>query len=184
MIKPFFLKKITEGVYYFDKVKPFIDSKLLEFLKKDAIKNKLKRSRICVHKKPTSKLHEMFIAILRDSYIKPHKHLNKDESYFLLEGKLEIVVFNENGKIKEVICMSTIGKNKKLYFKIFKNSMHTIVIKSKYIIIKEVTEGPLNKKNDVFAHFAPDENQKNEIKIFNIKLNENIKKYKLNHAGK
>ena len=74
------LKKITKGVFYFNKAKPFIDNRLLEFLVDDAINNKLKRSRICTHENPRSKLHEMFIAILKDSYIKPHKHLKKNFS--------------------------------------------------------------------------------------------------------
>lgn len=178
MKKPLFLNKITEGVYYFHKVKPFIDNNVLEFLINDSLKNKLKRSRICTHKKPRSKIHEMFIAILKDSYIKPHKHLTKDESYLLIKGKLEIVIFNEKGRIKEIIYMSSTGKHKKLYFKVPKNTMHTIVIKSKYVVIKEVTEGPFNKKNDVFANFAPNENQKIKIKTYYKKLNKDIEIYK------
>ena len=74
--------------------------------------------------------------------------------------------------------MSSTGTNKKLYFKVLKNTMHTIVIKSKYVVIKEVTEGPFNKKNDVFANFAPNENQKNKIKTYYKQLNKDIEIYK------
>ena len=179
MKKPLFLKKINEGVYYFNKINPYVDRKIIDFIIQDSEKNQFKRSRICTHQNSKSKLHEMFISIQRDSYIRPHKHLKKDESYFLLKGNLDIIIFNHNGEIKEIICLTDRGKNKKIYYKLLKNTMHTIVIKSKYVVIQEVALGPFNKNNDVFANFSPNEIEKGKIILYKKMLNKKIKKFKL-----
>ena len=51
----------------------------ISFLKSNA--NKIgKRIRICTHSDDKDKLHEMFIALSRSTYIRPHKHYNKSES--------------------------------------------------------------------------------------------------------
>ena len=45
----------------------------------------------------------MFIALSDETYIRPHKHLNKSESLHVLEGSADVVFFDEKGKITKII---------------------------------------------------------------------------------
>ena len=51
----------------------------LEKLKKLALLNTRKRIRLCAHKTPDDKLHEMIIVHTKECYVRPHKHLHRPE---------------------------------------------------------------------------------------------------------
>jgi cupin fold WbuC family metalloprotein len=69
----------------------------LAFLKQQAAGNLRKRARICAHKTNDDALHEMLIAISAKSYIHPHKHLGKSESFHIIDGLVDVVVFDDQG---------------------------------------------------------------------------------------
>ena len=43
------------------------------------------RSRICAHRDSSDSLHEMLIVLSRASYIRPHKHFGKSESFHIVQ---------------------------------------------------------------------------------------------------
>src|SRR5687768_8037033 len=71
----------------------------IEALKALALQNPRKRIRICTHKDTADPLHEMLIVHTRDTYVRPHKHLNKSESFHVIEGTVDVVIFNESGDV-------------------------------------------------------------------------------------
>lgn len=74
---------------------------LVKKLKLIASRNSKKRSRICIHKNNNEKTQEMIIALSNKSFIAPHIHPNgKSESYHVIEGKMNVYVFDKNGKKK------------------------------------------------------------------------------------
>ena len=42
----------------------------------------------------------MFVCLHKDTYVAPHFHKNKTESYHIIEGKVDIYFFNKKGKYK------------------------------------------------------------------------------------
>ena len=73
-----------------------IDASDIEELKQKAKKNPRKRIRICVHKDKKDKIHEMLIVHEKSCYVRPHKHINKVESFHIIEGEVDILLFDEN----------------------------------------------------------------------------------------
>ena len=73
----------------------YIDRKKLEELKILAQKDPNKRARICLHKDDGEMIQEMIIAFCKDSYIRPHRHTDKSESYHIIEGRIEIIFYND-----------------------------------------------------------------------------------------
>ena len=47
-----------------------------------------KRSRLCAHKDISTSLHEMMIIHKSDTYVRPHKHVGKSESFHLVDGEV------------------------------------------------------------------------------------------------
>ena len=62
---------------------------LIKIIKK--IENK-KNVRICLHKNNQSLLHVMLIKFNKSKINKMHYHKNKNEFYFILKGKLDVIV--------------------------------------------------------------------------------------------
>ena len=125
------------------------------FLKRKALQNARRRARICAHKTSDEPLHEMLIAITRDSYIHPHKHVNKSESFQVIEGILDVVIFDDYGGVEKVIALGEPGSGRSCYYRLSESRFHTLIIHSEVIVIHEVTNGPFDKKQTIEAEFAP-----------------------------
>jgi len=129
----------------------YIDRKKLDELKILAQKDPNKRARICLHKDDGEMIQEMIIAFCKDSYVRPHRHIDKSESYHIIEGRIEIIFFNDNGiEIDKVVLSDKIDEHPFL-FRISNSAWHTVVPKSDFVIIHEVTKGPFNKNSSEFA---------------------------------
>ena len=129
----------------------YIDKKKLEELKILAQNDPNKRARICLHKDDGEMIQEMIIAFCKDSYIRPHRHIDKSESYHIIEGRIEIIFYNDNGiEIDKVVLSDKIDEHPFL-FRISNSAWHTVVPKSDFVIIHEVTKGPFNKDSSEFA---------------------------------
>ncbi len=131
-----------------------------------------KRARLCIHKNIKSKTNEMFIALKKRSYIRPHMHPSlKPESYHVIEGKMNVYVFSKNGKKIKVIKMGDYSSNLNFFYRMNKSYFHLPIAVSKWCIYHEVYPGPFNKNFDVkYASWSPKETDKKAVKDFLIKI--------------
>jgi len=119
-----------------------------------------------MHNNDNNKLHEMIIILSKETYIRPHKHLNKAESLHVIEGSADVIFFDNKGNIlkKERLCEK--NKNISFYYRISDSVFHTFKIRSKYFIFHESTEGPFIKKKTQYANWSPSENDLLKAKNF------------------
>jgi len=115
------------------------------------------RVRINAHPDSDDQLHEMIIAIEPRSYIRPHKHPGKSESLHIIEGAVDIVVFDEAGDIARIVSLAAPGGSRPFYFRMSETYFHTLIIRSDLLIAHESTNGPFRPEGTVFAAFAPEE---------------------------
>jgi cupin fold WbuC family metalloprotein len=153
-------------------------SRQIEFIKECAIKNLRGRARICAHKESTDILHEMLIAIRSDSYIRPHRHENKVESFHLVEGSVDVVVLNDDGVIMDVIGLSP---DQNFYYRLDLPCYHTLLINSPVLVIHEITNGPFDATQSDFAAFSPPEGDQTAINYIE-QLTIKVKSWKNNHT--
>jgi cupin fold WbuC family metalloprotein len=145
------------------------DVKLLSFetildLKLKAQSNPRRRARINVHYGMENKIHEMIIVHMLGNYIRPHRHKNKSESFHLIEGDLQIVIFSENGEVDRVVPMGTYDNKKKFYYRIEPGTWHTLVVKSEFVVFHESTNGPFILGESEQAPWAPDDTS-NDLQV-------------------
>lgn len=133
------------------------------------------RVRFCSHHSTNDMVHEMFIVHPKEAYVRPHKHINKPESMLIIEGEADYVVFDDEGNIKEKIPMGDYRSGKSFYQSARAEQFHSLVIHSKWLVFLEVTQGPFNKKDTVFAEWSPKENENGEIIEFMKKIEEVFK---------
>jgi cupin fold WbuC family metalloprotein len=146
----------------------------VDFLKKKALLNSRKRIRSCFHKDQADSLHEMFIIHDKHTYVRPHKHPGKSESTHIIEGLVDIVLFDDDGKINQVINMGNYESGKTFYFRMTEPVYHTLLIRSEFLIFHEITNGPFDKSATLFAPWAPKEDDINLTADFLANLNEKI----------
>jgi cupin fold WbuC family metalloprotein len=148
------LTKVSDEVFIASDPIVRLDMRAVDFIRDSAIKNARGRARICAHKQPTDTLHEMLIGIRADSYIRPHRHHNKVESFHLIEGAADIVILDEGGTLLEVIELS---QSKNFYYRLDMPKYHTLLIQSPVLVIHEITNGPFVLEGGDAASFAPPE---------------------------
>lgn len=132
-----------------------ISAKELEELKQASLKNDRQRIRLCAHRNPNDSLHEMFIVHTNECYVRPHKHIGKIESMAILEGEVDVVLFHENGDIRQVIEMGDPSSSKVFFYRLNKPVYHTLLIKTKFLVFHEITEGPFVRDMTQFPDWAP-----------------------------
>jgi cupin fold WbuC family metalloprotein len=131
----------------------------IDFLKECALASPRKRARICAHKSNQDALHEMLIAISAASYIHPHRHLEKSESFHIVEGTVDVAIFDANGALVNVIELGEPGSGRAFYYRLSESAFHTLLIRSDFLVVHEVTNGPFDRAGTVLADFAPPENE-------------------------
>jgi len=158
-------QKINEEVFTIQDPIVRLDRRAIEFVKEQAFHNARGRARICMHKNKEDNLHEMLIAIRSDSYIRPHRHRNKVESVHLVEGEADIILFNEEGQIIDLVKISP---KHNFYYRLDLPYYHTVLVHSPILVIHETTNGPFNPKETEYAPFSPPE-EENVVYIRHIK---------------
>ena len=129
----------------------------IEALKARALQNARRRIRLCAHQSVEDKVHEMLIVHTKNTYVRPHRHLGKSESFHIIEGELDVVMFREDGSVETVIEMGEINTNKRFYFRLSDSLYHTVVIRSDIAVFHETTNGPFHKIDTVFAPWSSQE---------------------------
>ena len=160
------LKKINDEVFVaLDAVVKWGDEEI-DFVKRTALASPRKRARICAHKSNDDALHEMIIAISASSYIHPHRHIDKAESFHIVEGEVDVAVFDDAGKVVDVIELGGPGSGRRFYYRLSHSAFHTLLIRTELLVVHEVTNGPFSPERTVFAPFAPAEKDHDAVRAY------------------
>ena len=139
-------------------------------LLQQAKKNNISRARVCTHVDNLSAVQEMLIAFMKDSYVRPHRHLGKSESFYVIEGELSVIFFDENGKETDRVALSASDSKKPFYFRGERENWHTVLIESEYAFIHETTTGPYEYDDRLLAPWAPAEGESRQFHEFLAEL--------------
>ena len=122
-----------------------VGKKIIEDLKMLSQKLGNKDIRICLHNNRNSNLHNMINLLYKKEENIPHKHVHKSESYHIIEGRMTITIYNENGKIVDK-CL--LDEKETFLYRVGKNTFHTTVPETEYVIFHETRPGPFSKDGD------------------------------------
>ncbi|MBA4016137.1 MAG: cupin fold metalloprotein, WbuC family [Pirellula sp.] len=120
-----------------------------------AARSPRRRARLCAHTASSNPLHEMLIALDGASYVRPHRHHGKSESFHVIAGSLTVVVFHDDGTIDEVIPMGDYQSGRVFYYRLQDAAYHTVLPLNGQALIHETTNGPFEPGQTEFAPWAP-----------------------------
>ncbi len=131
------MKEYAEGCFRIEGM-TVTDSDFAQLLEA-APHTKLKRARICVHKDDDSPIQEMFVLLMRDSPKGTYKY-GQDCSMFLLRGEVDIQFVK--GPLVSL-------RSESPFIHVPKGAYHTPYLRSDYVLMHEVHEGPFVKSEHV-----------------------------------
>lgn len=145
---------------------------LLNDLKHSALNSSLHRARINIHRSDSAKVQEMIIALTNNCLFQPHRHIEKSESFHLIEGELLIMLFNDNGQLHDLIGLSEMHSNidkmfncrKGVYYRLDSSRWHSVLPLTPYVVFHETTNGPFVQGQHTFANFCPQEEK--QLRLF------------------
>ena len=150
-------REINSEVFVADGPLVRVSHREIEFLKERVKSAPRGRVRLCAHPGNDDALHEMFIVLSCRTYIRPHRHINKSESFHVIEGTVDVVLFDEPGEVADVISMGDFASGKKFYYRIMSPLYHTLLITSEVLVFHETTNGPFKQDGTDFAPWSPEE---------------------------
>lgn len=141
------------------------DDSLVEISRLLAEKNDRGRAIIRIHD-DGQEMHLMINTIGTDSYVVPHRHNQptKSETFRILQGSLGVLLFDDEGEIKDIIILSADSLDERKIVTIRSGIWHTVVplTDSATIIEGKRHDGGYDPKTDKeFPSWAPLENDPN-----------------------
>ncbi len=167
-------RQTSTGVFFSDELLTKVGSKEIEFLRQEVHNTALKRNRLCVHRSLDDCVHEMFVLLMKESYIRPHKHIKKVESLYVVEGSADAIFFDDNGSITEIIQLGDYASGKQFYYRIGEPVYHTLLIRSEYFIYLETTQGPFKQSDSLKAKWSPKEENLASVKEYKRLLDASV----------
>jgi len=114
-----------------------------------------RQARLCLHHSPDDPLQEMIIVLHRDAVVRPHRHRRKVETYHLIYGDIVVVLFDDEGRPTRLVHMGDSGTDKTHVYRLAAPIWHSVIIRSQYAGIHEITNGPFRAEEREFAPWAP-----------------------------
>ncbi len=152
-----------------------IDKKTINMLKEKAKGNVSGKYRLCMQHSPQDKLHEMFIVRGKGDYGRPDMHLHTTESHTIVDGAMLVILFEEDGQIREVFELSKEGYQT---YRIDTNIYHMQIPLTEQVVYYEIKLGPFTEETNIFPEWAPAPSDKQKVLEFMNELEEKIRKYR------
>src|SRR4051794_3957665 len=99
----------------------------LVHLKEAARASPLRRSRLCLHLGTDAPIQEMILVLCQDVLFRPLRHLDKTESFHIIEGELDLVIFDEAGRPVRQLHMGAIGSGATFCYRLNKPLYHALL---------------------------------------------------------
>ena len=142
------ITKLQDNVFVHNGEISILNKSIINYVKNAAEQSPLKRARINFHHSDHDSVHEMIIVAHKDGIIPPHSHpIDKPESYHVIEGVLQVSIFNNDGALKETFVLKH-DEHPKMY-RIQGGVWHQPIPVTEWVIYHEVATGPFNKEKDV-----------------------------------
>ncbi len=111
-----------------------------------------------IHESPTDPVQRFFVVANRKSYFRPHRHLTKSELAMVLRGRVDILTFDEQGR---VLARYSAGEGAdSMAYETPRATWHTLIADTDGTAFFEVKEGPYDPvTTSQFASWAPAEGE-------------------------
>lgn len=129
-----------------------VDAAVVGWLKDRLVEGGGSTIRVCLHAHPDAPLHEMIVVhcLRGEARFQAHKHLTKEESYHMIEGRMRIDIYREGGQIETSCLLGEPGSDLPFLYRIAPGTWHSTTPETKFAVFKESRPGPFDRTDNVF----------------------------------
>ena len=133
-----------------------ITSDLIDELIARAAAQGRRRTNHNVHESPSDPIQRMFVAAMRDSYFRPHRHAAKREFAVVVRGRFDVLLFDDTGCATRKVSVGPGAEA--VGFEIPPDTWHSWIPLADGSVFVEVKQGPYDTRTAAdFAVWAPAE---------------------------
>lgn len=108
------------------------------------------------HPELSDPVQRLLNALEPGTYIRPHKHFTREESFIILRGKALAVTFHDNGIVRDFTLLN--GASGAFGVEFEENTFHMLISLESGTVVYEIKEGPfVPHAAECQAAWAPDE---------------------------
>ena len=141
-----------------------IDDTLLDAVCAEAAASPRRRKNRNFHPRDDHPGHRLLNALMADSYIPPHRHLdpNKDETFVVLRGLVGVVIFDDAGNMVQTVKVG--AGEAAIGIDVSHGTWHTALALADNTVFLEAKAGPYLPFTEAErAHWAPAENSPDAV---------------------
>lgn len=135
-----------------------ISRELLGSLESQADASPRRRTHFNFHEGAESLVQRLIVQMRRGTYIRPHRHydMNKWEMTLALAGEVDVMVFDDDGTVRQRITLAPGGETVAL--ELLPQTWHSYVPRTEHAAFFEIKQGPYDPARITqFAPWAPAE---------------------------
>lgn len=142
-----------------------ITEELLDAVTAQAKENPRLRMNYNLHATLDAPIHRLLNALEPDTYLPPHRHTDKEETYLVLRGSLLVFFYDDQGNVTDKACLDPTKGNFGL--EIPSGTWHSIVVLESGTLIFEIKKGPYQPSSpEDLASWAPASSDEEGVKDF------------------
>lgn len=137
-----------------------IDGVLIARLLEEARRSPRRRVNYNFHRTPAEDPNRFLNVMLDGTYVAPHRHLAvpKPELFLVLEGRIVLFVFDDEGRVRERLVAGAGGPEGRVGVDVAPGIWHSLAVAGPYAVVCEVKPGGYDPATDKqFAPWAPRE---------------------------
>ncbi|OQA34725.1 MAG: hypothetical protein BWY57_00287 [Betaproteobacteria bacterium ADurb.Bin341] len=127
-----------------------------------------RRARVLLHPGQEDSLHEMLIALPRESCDVPHINFKSGKSFHVVRGEMAVMIFSDDGSEVTPCRLGAGTTAPSRMVRLNRPSWHTIIPLSDYVVFIETIIGPFTGNR--FAEWAPSPDDKLNWTVFSESL--------------
>ena len=117
-----------------------ITEELLDTVTSQAKENSRLRMNYNFHASMDAPIHRLLNALEPGTYLPPHRHTDKEETYLVLRGSLLAFFYDDAGNVTDKVCLNP--SEGKYGLEIPSNTWHSIIALESGTVIFEIKKGP------------------------------------------
>ena len=133
----------------------FVNHEMIERIKHESLKSSRHMARLLMHLSHEDKVQEMLIAMQRECVVTPNRSVGKSESLQIIEGRLLLVIFDENGNIVKQEEMAPFGSNSPTIYRLNSAPWHTMIPITEMVVVHETLQGPFENSTEPLPNWVP-----------------------------
>lgn len=151
------LRRESDEVYYVTSRFKAIGPDELVFLKERAAENPRLRCRLCLHPNPSDPLNQMVITFRGDTYFRPLRHLERPQSFHVIEGSMRLAFLDETGEVIDAVDLRPAGQGGPYIVRVEPRQWYAFILQDEWFVFHEIISGPMTSGEREFAPFAPED---------------------------